>query len=80
MNIGLCVHIHEAIQWHHFCSYSYTACFRPFSIRQVVPGTEVKLDSLGSNNASEGGIYSWDTCMKNGRQELAALRGYWECR
>ena len=50
MNIGMCVHMHEAIQWHHLnSSYSYTACFKQFSIGQVVSCTEVKLDSLGSN-------------------------------
>ena len=30
-----------------------TGCFRPFSVGQVVPGTEVKLDSPGPNGDGE---------------------------
>ena len=90
VNIGMCVHIHEAIQWRHLNSLfllPHTGCFRPFSVGQAVPGTEVKLDSPGPSRDGEicfrerergiYGIFAWR--MEDKRQhiwwkELATLR------
>ena len=55
-----CVHIHEAMQAQFLllntlflCCFLSIGCFRLFSVGQVVPGTEVKLDSPSPNRDGE---------------------------
>lgn len=48
-----CVHMHNEPENAFIYYFLSIGCFRPFSVGQVVPGTEVKLDSPGPNRDGE---------------------------